>query len=213
MVNQTDLLKSHQEEITLENSYQPVTVKVNLQKDDLVNASVVYIKSKMKLGKKQWFFLFITMFMIIILLMVLMIQFSGNNTSRQGTISRADINFFIWSGSLLILLILLRCTAPNIIKKSAAKQFEASDELQKDTCFMFTAEGIRIFSQTQDISLVWDRGFYIIDSNDYFTLCRSNLVTFVIPKRCFENTEDLQTVTEMIHDKMSGKKYIKVEGI
>lgn len=96
---------------------------------------------------------------------------------------------------------------PFYIKKSVHKAVEENNFTQQTMHCRFTEKEIQVKSEKSHIELSWDRIFGVLENRNYFAVYTSKSQMLLIPKRSFNNSEDINILRDIIKSSLSRDKY------
>lgn len=87
---------------------------------------------------------------------------------------------------------------PFTMKRAFLKSYKTNKLLQKTQSYELNQEGIHITSEFTNSSIKWSDLYKAMNTKMNFLLYLSKQQAYVLPKRCFANTEELRYVEEII---------------
>ena len=198
----------------MEEKEQEIHLHVKMEKEDVVDMNLIYMKVLKKQKKDKRIFPFMTIWIIgaiLVIITITIMAFAGNSPSGSvSTPGAVKHNFnpkFLLPVIFIALYIAVRLLTPILIRKSANKRFDNNKLIQKETEYIFSNEGIQ--SQSDAITMNWNYNeiFKILETNKFLYLCESIRGVRIIPKRCFASEESLLAVINLLKSKIPVSKY------
>lgn len=150
-----------------------------------------------KLFTKLIFSLVIIIAMIIPLLPL--IEASLKQNDGQAVFLRISL-------SIIIIFVLAVNCLPILINYLFQKsKLKSNNQLNTLCCYEFIEEGMKILFSSGSLSISWAEINKIEESKHCFTIHTSPNKTFILPKRCFNNIEQLDIFKNLIADKIDNR--------
>lgn len=107
-----------------------------------------------------------------------------------------------WLETLIIFLPIANfIIVPMMIKRTAVKTFEADKAFQEEQMYIFSDDGLRIKAKGATGRLAWREFKDIYEGKDYFLFFTANNLTQIIPKRSFNDPDDVQRLRALFRSK------------
>lgn len=166
---------------------QKVTLKVDYVVDDFYNLNKVKLLKRFG-GVKLLIYIFLLLFLFMCI----------NSSS-------AESSQLINVAALVLYIVVLIIIGPIILKKEAKKNFKRNKEFQYAINYIINEDGISGRSVIADFHRDWSYFSKFVETKYAFVLFLFNNTVNYLPKRCFMNKDDINTVRIIFKNKVHGK--------
>lgn len=193
------------------NTNQDINVNVKLSKDDFIEMNLTYLKAgrgKSKVTSKVSF-VFAVIILILLMLIGITSFLSGGSFSEASIIGIrlvALVPAFILAAVFLILYAFYHYGFPAIIKRYWNKHFD-DNNLQKETRYVISPEGIRIFSEAEPKTWRFHEIYKIQETRKHLFIYETEDSANIIPKHCFDRKEEITAAVSIFKEKLPPNKY------
>jgi flagellar biogenesis protein FliO len=196
----------------MEQANLDITVKVKLNRDDVGEMNVIYLKARKKRNKKTQLFFTLMAIMIIIAFIIILVSEVLSGGTSSGITSGEAVHKSPSMVAVLAFVFLILYAAnsfgmPVLIKALGKKQFDSNQLAQKETVYTISGEGIRLGTENSDLNWRYSEIYKVMETNQYIFLYESTSSARIIPKRCFANKEDLEAAVKLLKERITGRRY------
>lgn len=196
----------------MENQDRSILATVKLTEDEYKDINIFHYKH-VKKDKKKYLFILVIISVLLCISIAGTIMNQNNPTSGmesevinivkyQEIIPKAIPLFIILMAILTVLIYV-----PNLIKKSAVKEFRSNNFAQKELSYHFLPDYIEIDSEDFQMKLRYENIHKVMVMKKYIVIFDSEKLIRILPKRSFETDEAVMSVLKLLEANLSKDKY------
>ena len=168
-----------------------VEVDVDLEMDDLIHASYALFFRRAR-------FMLLLHGLLVLTGIVVALSHTSAFAARSGT---------VWFG--IIVLLVLPVLGLALVYWSAVSQFERATPKAATMSYRFSPAALEISSEVRSGWLPWEAISEALETKKSFLLFLSPDEHYVLPKRCFPNSEDIDSLRTLLREQVGTKARLK----
>lgn len=181
-----------------------VSINVKLELKDFINfRKGTYFSSMLLVRVAIMFIIYLAIFST--LYSMYQIPTVSGDIGSNGTLDK----IFIFVFSLIVSIVVVVATfflKPLTIMLSSKRYFNSNKLLQQQMRYDFGDVSFNLNSESGSANIKWENLYKVNEYKEVFALFISRLQAYIIPKRCFENKEDMERFKEILRANIFSKK-------